>query len=258
MTTRITPWPHGTPSWVDLGVGDVEAAKSFYSGLFSWEFESGGQDSGGYLLAHLDGHAVAGIGPKQDPAAPTVWTTFIGSNDVDATARAATAAGGTLLAEPFDVMNSGRMAIISDSVGAVFGVWQAGSHIGAGRVNEHGAVCWNELHTRDYDEARTFYSAVFGYTYNDVSGEDFVYSTFARAGESDEVGGIHHDVQLPDGMPNYWLSWFAVRDVDASTAAAVELGANVLVPTMESAFGRMSIVQGPQGEVFGLITLPAE
>lgn len=258
MTTRTTPWPHGTPSWVDLGAQDVAAATSFYSSLFGWEFQSGGEESGGYLLAQIDGRAVAGIGPKQDAAAPTVWTTYIASDDVDATAAAITAEGGHLLAPPFDVMDSGRMTIAADSVGAVFGVWQAGAHIGAGRVNEHGALCWNELHTRDYDTARSFYADVFGYSYNDLSADEFVYSTITRAGDDQEVGGIHHDVQLPEGMPNYWLSWFATRDVDASTATAADLGAQVIVPVTDAPFGRMSIVQGPQGEVFGLITLPAE
>lgn len=257
MTTRTTPWPHGTPNWVDLGADDVEAATSFYSGLFGWDFRSGGQDSGGYLLARIDGYAVAGIGPKQDAAAPNVWTTFIASDDVDATAKAIAQAGGLLLAPPFDVMESGRMAIAADNAGAVFGVWQAGEHIGAGRVNEHGALCWNELHTRDYDDARRFYADVFGYSYNDLSGHDFVYSTAKRAVDGEDVGGFHHDVELPGGLPNYWLSWFASRDVDSSTALAVELGAQVIAPVMDTPFGRMSIVSGPQGEVFGLITLPA-
>lgn len=258
MTTRTTPWPDGTPTWVDLGTDDVEAAKAFYTSLFGWDYLSGGQESGGYLLAQIDGKAVAGIGPKQDAQMPTVWTTYIGSSDVDASAQAVSAAGGQLLAPPFDVMDSGRMAVAVDTVGAVFGIWQAGSHIGSERVNEHGALCWNELHTRDDDAAKAFYSAVFGYEYNDISDEGFTYATFKLAGDGSEVGGIHKDTQLAEGMPNYWLTWFAANDVDASTASAAELGATILMPAMDSAFGRMSIVQAPQGEVFGLITIPSE
>ncbi|MDR6866628.1 putative enzyme related to lactoylglutathione lyase [Microbacterium resistens] len=258
MSIRNEPWPAGTPMWVDLGADDVDAAKAFYTGLFGWEYQSGGQESGGYLLAQLDGKAVAGIGPKQDAQMPTVWTSYIGSDDVDATANAVTEAGGHLIAPPFDVMDSGRMAIATDLTGAAFGIWQAGSHIGAERVNEHGALCWNELHTRDDAAARAFYATVFGYEYEDLSDGGFVYFTFRRAGDAAEVGGIQHDTQIADGVPDYWLTWFAADDVDASTASAAGLGATVLMPVTDSPFGRMSIVQGPQGEVFGLISLPAE
>ncbi|MFJ3956368.1 VOC family protein [Arthrobacter sp. NPDC090010] len=258
MPIRNEPWPEGTPTWVDLGSDDVEAAKAFYTGLFGWEYLSGGEEAGGYVLAQLDGKAVAGLGSKQDPQMPTVWTTYLAADDVDATTIKVGDAGGQIIAPPFDVMDSGRMAIASDTAGAAFGIWQAGTHIGAERYNEHGALCWNELHTRDYDAAREFYPAVFGVEFHDISGEGFVYSTFKRASDGQEVGGIHHDGQMPEGMPNYWLAWFAADDVDAGIAKAVELGATVLMPPMDSPFGRMSVIQGPQGEAFGLITLPTE
>lgn len=257
MPVRNEPWPDGTPNWVDLGVDDVEAAKSFYTSLFGWEYWEGGEEAGGYLLAQIDGAAVGGIGPKQDSNVPTVWTTFFAADDVDAVAAKIGEAGGTVIAPVMDVMTSGRMLIGMDTVGAAFGVWQAGDHIGAGRYNEHGALCWNELHTRDYQQARDFYASVFGFTYGDLDGEGFTYSTFKRASDGEDVGGVHHDEQIPEGVSNYWLTWFASNDVDATTAKAEELGSTIVVPVMDSPFGRMSIVMAPQGEVFGLITLPA-
>ncbi|WAH95730.1 VOC family protein [Arthrobacter sp. MMS18-M83] len=256
MPVRTEKWPEGTPTWADLGVTDLDAAKAFYTELFGWEYSSGGEDSGGYWLAHLGGKSVAGLGPKQNAEMPTVWTTYLGSDDVDATAVKVAAAGGGLIAPPFDVMDSGRMSIAADSVGAVFGVWQAGTHIGAERVNEHGALCWNELHTRDYGPAREFYAKVFGFSYKDIDGDGFVYSTFKRISDGEEVGGIHHDTQLPDGAPNYWLAWFASDDVDVTAAKARELGGSLVIPVMDSPFGRMTILQAPQGETFGVIHLP--
>lgn len=255
MTIRTDPWPAGTPTWVDLGADDVTAATAFYAALFGWEYSSGGEESGGYLLATLDGAAVAGIGPKQDPGTPSVWTTYLATDDVDASARAVSAAGGQVVAEPFDVMSSGRMAIVADPGGAALGLWQAGDHIGAGRVNEPGTLVWNELHARDEVAARAFYAAVFGYEYRDVGGEAFVYATFTRAGDRAEVGGILRDAELPAGAPDHWLTWFATGDVDASAARAEELGGKLRVPVSDTPFGRATVVQGPQGEVFGLIAL---
>lgn len=256
MSVRTEPWPDGTPNWVDLGVDDVDAAKKFYAELFGWEYVNGGEQSGGYELAQIDGRAVAGIGPRQDAATPTVWTTYFAADDADKTADEIGRAGGRLLFPVMDVMASGRMTVAFDSVGAVFGVWQAGDHIGAERVNEHGALCWNELHTRDYDAARAFYAAVFGYEYQDVSAEGMVYATLQRVSDRKDIGGVHHDLDLPAGAPDHWLTWFASDDVDATTAKAEQLGAVPVMPAVDTPFGRMAIVQGAQGEVFGVIALP--
>ncbi|WP_165450155.1 VOC family protein [Arthrobacter sp. TS-15] len=256
MSTKISNWPAATPMWVDLGVDDLQAAKAFYADLFGWDFVAGGQDAGEYSLAHVAGRAVAGVGPKQDPDAPTVWTTFLASDDVNVTAKKISAAGGELLAPPFDVMESGRMTLATDSVGATFGVWQAGTHIGAERVNEHGALCWNELHTRDFASARSFYSEVFDVSYQDVTEDGLVYSTIRRPLDGREVGGIQHDVDVPSGTPNHWLTWFASDYVEGTANRAVELGSSLLMPVTESPLGRMAIIQAPQGEVFGIIDAP--
>ncbi|MGP0222120.1 VOC family protein [Paenarthrobacter sp. NCHU4564] len=258
MTTKISKWPPGTPMWVDLSIDDVESARDFYSRLFGWGYTSD-DAAGGYLLAHLDGHAVAGLGPKDDAALPPSWTTFLSSDDAGATAAQVKAAGGQLLVPPSDVMDAGRMAVAADSGGAVFGIWQAGNHIGAERVNEHGSLCWNELHTRDYSAARSFYADVFGFSYHDIDGHDMVYSTCLRPKDAREVAGIQLDSALPGETPDYWLTWFASDDVAATAALAEHLGAKLLMPVSDSPFGRMAIVQGLQGEVFGLIAVaPAE
>src|SRR3546814_2179829 len=62
------------------------------------------------------------------------WTTYISVDDADATAKAVVRAGGSVVAEPFDVPGAGRMAILADTEGAAFSVWQAREH---GRSEEH-------------------------------------------------------------------------------------------------------------------------
>jgi len=246
--------------WVDLGVDNLAAAKAYYGELFGWEFADGGQDAGGYVLALVGGRAVAGLGPKLDPTTldpttPSVWTTFLASDDVDVTAKQITAAGGGLVAPPLDVMESGRMVLATDSTGAAFGVWQAGTHIGAERVNEHGALCWNELRTRDFSAARSFYSEVFDVSYQDVSEEGLVYSTIRRPLDGREVAGVQQ-TDLPQGTANHWLTWFASDYVQGTADRAVQLGSSLLMPVTESPLGRMAILQAPQGEVFGIIDAP--
>ncbi len=108
MVTRDTPWPDGTPCWVDLGTNDIPKAISFYSSQFGWDIQQGGPEVGGYSMAQLDGRNVAGIGPLMGPpGTPSAWATYFASSDVDATAAKVKSAGGQLLMEPMDVMDAG-------------------------------------------------------------------------------------------------------------------------------------------------------
>ncbi|WP_024804411.1 VOC family protein [Nocardia sp. BMG51109] len=255
MPVRTTPWPEGTPCWVDCQVDDPVKESEFYSDLFGWTIEDGGDDSGGYLMGRKGANTIAGIGPKPRAGTPSVWTTYFAADDVDAIAEKVGAAGGQVVMPPFDVLDAGRMLLGTDTVGAVFAVWQARAHSGAAVYNEHGAYCWNELHTRQLDAAKRFYAETFGFTYTDVGdGESMIYSMFSTRGGEQPAGGMNDDTVMPgEPMPSYWLTWFQFDDVDAGVARAAELGATIPMPATDSPVGRMAMVMAPQGELFGLI-----
>ncbi|MBB5914627.1 hypothetical protein BJY24_003494 [Nocardia transvalensis] len=254
MPVRTTTWPQGTPCWVDCQVDDPVKESEFYTGLFGWEIQLG-DDESGYLMAMMDGQPAAGIGPKPQPDMPSAWTTYLASEDVDATAAAVTEAGGQLVVPPFEVLDAGRMFVALDTVGAPFAVWQARAHNGAGVYNEHGAFCWNELHTRQLDAARRFYTAVFGYSYTEIGdGTTMRYTMFTPPGGTDAVGGMNDDTVLPgDPMPAYWLTWFQFDNVDEGLARANDLGGAAMMQPTDSPAGRMAVLAAPQGESFGII-----
>src|SRR3954454_22300655 len=129
---EFSSYPPGTPSWVDLSTSDVDGAARFYDELLGWEtFEPGdAEETGGYRMFTVRGKQVAGLGPVQQDGQPPAWTTYIASSDAEETARKAGEAGGQGFMPPVDVMDAGRMTIIADPTGAVFGVWQAGRHTG--------------------------------------------------------------------------------------------------------------------------------
>ncbi|MFF3222916.1 VOC family protein [Nocardia suismassiliense] len=255
MPTHDGKWPQGTPSWVDSQVDDTARAREFYGELFGWEIMDGPPGAGGYLMALRHGRPAAGIGPKPDGMAiSSAWTTYFAADSADAIAEKVTEAGGSVLLAPFDVLDVGRMFVATDPAGAAFGVWEAKAHTGAGIYNEHGAYCWNELHTDWYKQAQEFYAAVFGWHYTEIGdGQNFVYSTFGLTQDGDPVGGVNDATKTPGDSPSFWLVWFQVDNTDAAVAKATELGATVLMEVFDSAFGRMGVVQGPQGEVFGLV-----
>jgi predicted enzyme related to lactoylglutathione lyase len=258
MVTRDTPWPDGTPCWADLGTPDIPRAISFYTSLFGWNAQMGSPEYGGYSSATLDGRSVVGIGPIMGPAGtPTAWTTYIATSDADATADKIKSAGGQLLTDVMDVMDLGRMAIAADITGAVFGIWQAAKHTGAQVANAPGAFTWGEHMSRDFEGAKAFYAAVFGYEYGDMSADGFSYATLLIEGK--EVGGIG---AFPAGMDAghhpYWTLYFGTADTDKSVEAATAAGGQVIRPASDSPYGRMAVVADDQGAVFSLISAPAE
>src|SRR5689334_13953094 len=156
----------GVPCWIDTTQPDPEAAIEFYRGLFGWEFEDmmPPDAPGHYFAARLRGGDVAAISSPPEGAPPAAtWNTYIWVDDADETAAKVRAAGGTVLTEPFDVMQAGRMAVLADPAGAVFSAWQAGDHRGAAIVNEPGSLNFNNLHTSDAAGAGSFYGDVFGW-----------------------------------------------------------------------------------------------
>ena len=244
-------------AFVAYSVRDVPKAIAFYQALFGWDIELGGPEVGGYSIAHQDGRIVAAISPKMaGPGAPTVWTTFLATDDADATAAKIKGAGGQLLAGPMDVMEEGRMAVAMDPAGAAFGLWQGARTTGLGVANEPGALTWNEQFSRDLAGSQAFYQAVFGYSYQDLSGDGFKYATPTVDGH--EIGGIgEYPEGTPAEMPAAWSVYFAVADTDAAAAQVIELGGDVVQPPRDSPYGRIGVVADNQGAVFSLITPPA-
>src|SRR5262245_15846570 len=252
--SEVSSYQAGMPAWVDLMTSDPEGARRFYGELYGWEFQVGPAETMHYTNCLVRGHRVAGMGGDPAPEGmPTAWTTYIASDDVDDTISRITAAGGRLNTGPMDVMDQGRMAIAVDPTGAVFGLWQAGKHSGATLVNEPGAVSWNELQTGDLDAAQAFYTALFGYTWEEAPGE-VRYATFSVGGHM--AGGA---LAMPEewhagDRPNpRWLTYFAVDDADAAAASTGRLGGDVLFPPQDLPFGRFAVLRDPQGATFNAI-----
>jgi len=260
----------GVPCWVDTTQPDPDAAVAFYRSLFGWEFEDvmPADSPISYLIARIRGEDVAAVGSQPERGGESAtWNTYVWVEDADDTADSVRAAGGTVLVEPSDVGESGRMAIFADPAGAAFCVWQPREHRGARIVNEHGSLNFNDLHTRDAKAAESFYGAVFGWELLDVGG----FSAWGLAGYGDFLEQINPGtrenmaaagaparfedvvasvVPITDEQPSHWGVTFAVDDADAVAKRAPELGGRVLVPPFDAPWVRMTVVSDPQGATF--------
>lgn len=254
MPVVSTPYPPGTPCWVDLMAPDQQAAIDFYRDLFGWQGQPGPEEFGGYAVLTLKDKPVAGImtamAMDDNPPPPTVWTTYFATADADATAAKITANGGSLLFPVMDVGSIGRMTAAADPTGAVFGIWQTVEFGGAEIVNEPGAVIWNELSTSDLKAAAGFYQKALGIELTPAP-EMPDYQMLKVGGK--DVGGAQGLQNHPPGTPSHWGTYFAVDDVDSIVDAAVRKGSDVLVPAMDTPVGRIAAVKDPQGAIFSVI-----
>lgn len=254
--TEFSSYAHGTPCWVDVTSTDFDATIEFYKAFFGWEAERESRpEAGGYTRFSLNGKFVAAGAPAQKEGTPAHWTTFIASDDVDETAARVRDAGGTVLMDPRDVFDAGRMAVAEDPTGASFGVWQAGTMHGAQLANEPGTFQWNECETRDVAAAADFYTAVFGYRVDQMDmGQEEPYRLF-MLGEN-RVAGLFKLTEEMEGVPPNWMTVFAVADCDAAVAKAGQLGGQALMPATDIPVGRFAVLQDPTGAVFQVVAAP--
>jgi uncharacterized protein len=264
----------GVPCWVDTSQPDPEAAVTFYSDLFGWEFRDAMPpgSEGKYFIARIRGRDVAAVGSVPETAPPTaMWNTYIWVDSADRTASDVRDAGGQALMEPFDVMDAGRMAVFADPEGAAFCVWQAKENKGAGIVNEAGSLNFNGLNTRDVEGARSFYGSVFGWQTLTLGGAGEMWTLpgygdyleqsnpglreqIAQAGAppgfEDVVATINPILDDQPDVAAHWSVTFAVDDADATAAKATDLGGEVIVPPFNAPWVRMTVIADPQSATF--------
>ena len=252
----VTQHAPGTFCWPELATLDQNGAKAFYTSLFGWtvtDHDMGPQ--GVYTIFQSDGADVAALytmREEEKKMAPPRWNAYVSVESADKAAAKAKELGGTAIMEPFDVMDLGRMAILQDPTGGVFQVWEGRRNIGVGKLDEPGALCWTELMTRDAARAADFYTRLLPWDAQkmDMPGVDY---TLFKRGEASAGGLMQMGAEMKD-VPTHWLSYFMVKDCDATVAKAQGMGSKAIVPGQNIPnVGRFAILHDPQGAVFGIL-----
>jgi predicted enzyme related to lactoylglutathione lyase len=117
-----------------------------------------------------------------------------------------------------------------------------------------GAICWNELHTRDTARAAEFYAKVVGWTPKTCDGaEGHAYTEWAAKNGQCNGGMMQMPTSVPAAVPANWAIYVNVADVDASLAKAIKLGGRKLMDPIDCPnVGRMCGIADPTGAVVHL------
>jgi predicted enzyme related to lactoylglutathione lyase len=240
-----TSYPPGTFSWAELATSDADAAKTFYTALFGWEYDDRPIPDGSvYSMAQRDGKSVAALFGSSEPPH---WNCYVTVASVDAAAPQARELGGTVVADPFDVLDAGRMAVIADPAGAALCLWEPRDNIGAALVNAPGAMTWNDLVTTDPDGAAEFYGGLFGWTTEEIPGSGG-YRVIRNGGRSN--GGIMRAANTP---PQF-IPYFGHEDLRRVVDDIGGLGGQVFNGPVQVPAGEFAVLGDPQGAVFAVLT----
>jgi len=215
---------------------------------------------------------VAAVGSQLDAGrSSAVWNTYAWVRSADEAAGSVVAAGGEVIAAPFEVMDAGRMAVCTDPEGAAFCVWEARAHRGARIVNEPGSLNFNGLNTRDPDAARALYRSAFGWETLEMPGggaawrlsgygdhlaqrdpglRERMAQVGAPAGFEDVVATLNPIAGVQPEVPAHWSVTFAADDADAVADQASRLGGRVIVPPFDAPWVRMTVIAEPSGASF--------
>lgn len=242
---------HGKFVWFEHSSADTTAATRFYAELFGWTVEN--VDMGGrpYAMIKNGADSIGGL-RSAGKGEPSAWMSYLSVADVDASAKAAQAAGAKVLMPPTDFPPAGRGAALADPTGGVFSVWK--SALGDApdpQAPATGSWYWNELWTGDERKALAFYEKVFGYAHDAMDmGAQGTYYILTQGGKP--RAGLMKALQA--GTPTMWQPYVLVDQCDATLAKAKRLGAKDLVPATDIPnVGRFAIVADPTGAPIAFI-----
>jgi predicted enzyme related to lactoylglutathione lyase len=245
--SNLKPIP-GKFVWFEHVSKDAKKAQAFYGEVLGWQtrpFPMGPSTYEMICLGDSLDSMIGGYAAPTDDRQPAHWISYLSVENVDAAARATSANGGRVIAQPFDIPTVGRIARVADPQGAELSLFKNEGGDPPDGIAPNGGWVWNELHTSDPLKALAFYEAVIGYTHTSMNmGPDESYHVLGRDG-TDRAGVTS---LFQKGAPPHWLPYVSVDDVDATIARARRLGATIpMDPADIPDVGRLCPLIDPTG-----------
>jgi predicted enzyme related to lactoylglutathione lyase len=237
--------------WHELYTPNRTGSQEFYGKVAGWKVQAWDQDPGYQMFAAKAGPIGGAV---EERSGTPRWLTYIGTTDVDATAEAATRAGGRMQTAPTSLPNGGRYAVVLDPQGAAFGIHASATPPQPEAAPKTGEFSWHELATNVAPSAAFgFYAALFDWDLMsefDMGPAQGTYLIFGRNGR--QLGGMF-DQSKQGRSGAYWLGYVSVTDLEGSVERAKGARGSVLVGPMDVPGGdRIAQLMDPYGAFFAL------
>ncbi len=246
--------------WHDLATDDLDNAVKFYAELIGWQtalipgvpMAYYGLNAGETTV----GGAMALTDEMKEMGAIPAWTPCIAAEDIDALCAKVTELGGAVISAPHEVPG-GRFAVLQDPQGAVFESYQAEDRNGEPEQLAEvpaGHFCWYDLNTTDWESARAFYTALFGWSESGVmeAGPGNTYWMFKSQSGDRTVGGMSGMAAMMKAPP-HWLCYITVADLEVAVEQLKAAGGRVMNGPMEVPGGdRIVHCMDPRGAAIAL------
>jgi predicted enzyme related to lactoylglutathione lyase len=239
--------------WYDLITHDLQSTDKFYKELFGWEFvDISNKDQMARTITRNGvpiGNAVQ-VDREKDNINVSRWLPYMSVESVDIRAVMAEEYDGSIYTKAKELPDRGRIAVIIDSYGAIFGLVQTTEGDPPDRPPVKNNWVGSELWTVDLSKAINFYKLLIGYEHRVVDiGQGREYHLLLKDGKARAgVAQIYWD----DVQPN-WIPYVAVEDTMATIEKAQRHGSTVLIhPSMDYRDNPVAIIADPSGAVFGI------
>ena len=246
--------PTGRFVWFEYTSNDARRAQAFFGELFGWGTTEVPAPQGSYTMITIGKDTTIGgyAAPPKGAHAHPYWLPYLQVASAKESAAKVKAQGGKVATEPFQVGDIATMAVLSDSLGGLFAVWQPAKVQDAGNWRGvDGSWCWNELYTQDPDRSVAFYRAIGGFGHDRMEmGEMGTYHLLTSDGQT--RAGIMK-APAPD-VPQSWMPYVQVASADATHTRALKLGATTRVPPTDIPnIGRFAILTDPLEAAIGIL-----
>jgi len=248
--------PTGRFVWFEYLSGSKDPAKAqgFFGELFNWRTQAMPVPGGGsYTMIAAGSDTIGGYPPAEmlKNAPPHAhWLSHLQVADTNAIVAKVKSLGGRVLSEPH-TMEMGTHTIVADPLGGAFALWQPAKAEGGGDWRGvDNQFCWNELFTEDPAKSVAFYKAIGGFEEEKLEMGPMTYHILKSDGKP--RAGVTKPM-MP-GVPQSWLPYVQVANVDATHDKANKLGASIKVPPTDIPnVGRFSILADPLGASLGIL-----
>lgn len=253
MSEQSMPTGFGAFCWNQLNTPDPARSRAFYEGLLDWHIQE--QSLGDMAMqVILRGNDMIGdlMVMPEGLKAPSHWLSYVWVQDIDSVVSKAIQLGAQLQLPITEIPEVGRIAVFLDPRGCQLGVYASGADPSLPQPGGPGTFCWYECATREVATERNFYGELFGWTAQESPMPGGFIYTLLHRGSEQVAGMMPMEGDIWAGIPDHWMPYVAVADLEATLARLPGLNGELCVPATDIGIGRFAVIKDPLGAAISL------